>query len=122
MRLQKRNLQSIYYCLFEGKNPVLDDDGYETGEFTNGYSTVKMLKCSVSTASGQVQSETFGSLEGYDKVIITDDMQCPIDEHTILFVDKMPINNDSDGYDYIVKRVAKSLNHIAYAVKKVDVS
>lgn len=32
----------------------------------------------------------FGNLESYDKVLITDDMSCPIDENTVLFIDKEP--------------------------------
>ena len=39
----------------------------------------------------------------------------------LLFIDKTPTNG-ADGYDYIVRRVAKSLNSIAIAIRKVDVS
>jgi len=57
-------------------------------------------------------------------VIVTDDLTCPIDENSVLFVDKLPEYSE-DGtplYDYVVKRVAKSLNAIAYAIQKVNVS
>ena len=68
--------------------------------------------------------EQFGNFISYDKVIVTDDLTCPIDENTVLFIDKSP-EYDDDGnplYDYIVKRVARSLNSISYAVSKVTVS
>jgi hypothetical protein len=65
----------------------------------------------------------FGNLESYDKVLVTDDMSCPIDENTVLFVDSKPgYNQGVPTYDYTVRRVAKSLNSISYAISKVKVS
>lgn len=53
----------------------------------------------------------------------TDDMSCPIDENTVLFVDSKPgYRQGKPAFDYTVKRVAKSLNTISYAVSKVKVS
>ena len=67
--------------------------------------------------------EQFGQFVSYDKVIVTDDMDCPIAEDTVLFVDKNPEYKDEKPlYDYIVKRVAKSLNSISIAISKVNVS
>lgn len=63
------------------------------------------------------------NLDSYDKVLITDDMSCPIDENTVLFVDSKPgYRQGKPAFDYTVKRVAKSLNTISYAVSKVKVS
>ena len=124
MRLMKRNLTPIFYCLYEGKQPLLDEDGYETGEYKVGYGEPVKLLCSVSPATGYAQVNVFGNLESYDKVLITDDMDCPIDENSFLFVDKEPEFSE-DGralFDYGVKRVAKSLNLISYAISKVTVS
>ena len=102
MKLMKRNLSPVHYCLYSDRVPLLDTDGYATG-----YAQVNM----------------FGNLESYDKVLITDDMMCPIDENTVLFVDKAPEFKDGKPlYDYTVRRVAKSLNAISYAVSKVKVS
>lgn len=123
MKLMKRNLSTIYYCLYTDRVPVLDDEGYETGEYTVGYGEAIKLKCSVSPATGYAQADVFGNLESYDKVLITDDMSCPIDENSVLFVDKeVEIKNGQPAYDYTVKRVAKSLNTISYAISKVKVS
>ena len=110
MRLMKRNQTAIYYCLYKGKEPLLDEDGNETSEYRVLYERPVKLMCSVSHATGYAQVNMFGNLDSYDKVLITDDMSCPIDENTVLFV------------DYTVKRVAKSLNTISYAVSKVKVS
>lgn len=124
MKLMKRNLTPIRYCLFKEKVIIKDDEGYETGETGVGYDDPVELLCSVSTATGYTQAQMFGNLESYDKVIITDDTSCPIDENTVLFIDKEP-EFDEQGkpiYDYTVRRVAKSMNFISYAVSKVKVS
>lgn len=124
MKLLKRNLSTIHYCLYDKSEPILDDDGNETGEDKITYSEPVEFECSVSAATGYSATEMFGNLENYDKTIITDDMECPINEHSVLFVDKEP-EFDTDGrplYDYIVRRVAKSINNISFAIRKVDVT
>lgn len=124
MKLMRRNLSPVYYCLYDGKEPELDEDGLETGETRVFYKRPVKLMCSVSAATGYAQVNMFGSLESYDKVLITDDVRCPIDENTVLFVDKKP-EFSSEGvplFDYRVRRVARSLNSISYAISKVTVS
>ena len=125
MKIMERNKRTLWYLLYDRKAPAVDAEGNETGEEIIVYKPAVALRANVSPASGASQVEQFGNLAGYDKVIVTDDMSCPIDENTVLFVDKEPEYREADGkplYDYIVKRVAKSLNTIAYAVTKVSVS
>lgn len=123
MKLMKRNLTPVHYCLYKERVALKDADGYETGEYGVGYAEPVKLMCSVSPATGYAQTEMFGNLESYDKVLITDDMDCPIDENTVLFIDKEPVFKDGKPtYDYTVRRVARSLNAISYAVSKVKVS
>ena len=122
MRLMKRNLKSVWYCTYLGKVDLTDDEGYETGEKGLSYGEAVELKCNISPATGYAQTEMFGSSETYDKVIVTD-KQCPIDENTVLFVDKQPeFKNGIPVFDYTVRRVAKSLNYTSYAISKVKVS
>ena len=106
MRCMDRNKSAFWYLLYDGKTMNMSDDGYETGQMSVKYKdAVKMLA------------------NIYDKVIVTDDMDCPIAEDTVLFVDKNPEYKDGKPlYDYIVKRVAKSLNSISIAISKVNVS
>ena len=125
MRLVKRNLRPIWYQLYQGSQAATDDEGYETGEPVISYADPVQLMCNISPASGKAQTMMFGTDENYDKAIVTDRMDCPIDENTVLFVDREPVYEDgklANTYDYIVKRVAKSLNHISYAITKVKVS
>lgn len=123
MKLMKRNLKPIWYCLYEGETVLKDEDGYETGEKGLAYSEPVKTFCNVSPATGYAQTDVFGNLESYDKVVVVDNKDCPIDENTVLFIDKEPEFKDSKPvFDYTVRRVAKSLNHISYAVSKVKTS
>lgn len=124
MRTMERNKHDFLYLLYDRKEPVMDEDGNETGEETVIYKSAVSFRANVSAATGASQVEQFGSLTGYDKVIVTDDMACPIDENTVLFLDK-ELEYGEDGkplYDYMVRRVAKSLNSVSIAVTKVSVS
>lgn len=124
MKILERNKTALWYQLFDRKDVVEDEYGNETGGSKPVYKTAVKLRANISSATGSAQIEQFGNFAGYDKVIATDDMSCPIDENSVLFIDKLPEYSE-DGtplYDYVVKRVAKSLNVIAYAVSKVDVS
>ena len=120
MRILERNKQKFYYSLYEGETTVRDD----YGNFQPKFSEAKFFKASISAAKGNTESELFGTTIDYDRVIITDDMSCPIDEQSVLFVDIKPKYDEYNRPlgDYIVKRVARSLNNISYAISKVDVS
>ena len=124
MKVMERNKRTFWYCLYDRKEPIVDEDGNETGEEQIVYKPAQSLRANISAASGSSQVEQFGNLAGYDKVIVLDDTSCPIDENTVLFIDKEP-EYDEDGkplYDYMVKRVAKSLNSVSVAATKVSVS
>lgn len=124
MRALNRNKRTLWYCLYEDEEPQYDEYGNETGETRAVYSEATMMRANVSPASGSAQTEFFGTVENYDKVIVTDWMDCPLDENSVLFIDKQPEHNlDGDPMpDYKVWRVAKSLNSVSIAVKRVSVS
>lgn len=123
MRALRRNKRLIYYCLYAGKVAVVDSDGNETGEQAISYGVPVELYANVSPATGTNDVEQFGNDLDYDKVIVTDDINCPIDEHSVLIVDDEPVYEDGNvNFDYIVRRVAKSLNSVSIAISKVKVS
>lgn len=123
MRLLRRNARKIYYCLYEGSERIIDGYGNKTPEKMPSYSEPKWMVANVSPATGQSNREQFGNLENYDKVIVTTWMECPIKEDSVLFVDKEPEYKDGRPmYDYIVRRVAKSLNVISIAIGRVEVT
>lgn len=146
MRCLERNKRTFWYCLYTGKEAIVDEYGNETSECRPIYSEAVEMEANISPATGMSNTEQFGNLESYDKVIVTDNLSCPIDENTVLFIDKEPEYTEVDShtvdegdalyaddevtpvsysvpaYDYVVKRVAKSLNVVSIAVSKVKVS
>ena len=126
MRCMLRNMRNFYYATYEGKSEIEDDYGNKTGEYVVIYSNPVKCKGNVSAAQGEIQSRQFGDSESYDKVIVLDNVNVPINEHSILWVDTLPtVENDGSSqtpHDYIVKEVARSLSSVSIAIKKVDVS
>lgn len=119
LRTLERNKQVIYYALFDGKEPVIDEYGNQTGEYEILYTPPTLLKINVSAARGEYSTRQFGDTEKYDKVLMTDDLNVPITETSILWIDSL---DTEKPHDYIVKKVAKSLNSVSIAVSKVSVS
>lgn len=79
----------------------------------------------MSAAKGETSARQFGENESYDKVIVMDNEAPPIDEHTILWVDTLPSFDETGAiitpHDYVVKKVAKSMNSVSIAISKVSV-
>ena len=128
MRILQRSAQSIYYRLYVQKDPVTVTDEWgntvEIGESNMGYADPVEFKASVSPASGISNVEQFGDLDNYDHVIVTDDMACPIDEHSVIYIGSVPSQTNGlwSPHNYVVVRVAKSVNVVSIAVRKVDVT
>lgn len=117
MKLMHINTRDISYALYEGRgDPIVDEDGYKTGEREVLYSDPVSIKVNVSAAGGEAWIAAFGTVENYDRVVVTDDMSCPIDENSVLWIDNDPA---TEPYDFRVYRISRYLNHIAYAVSKV---
>lgn len=124
MRNLRRNATSIWYLLLDKSKPIQDEYGNDTGGSLLVYKPAVKICASVSSDTGMSTVMQIGNLPDYDRVILVDDPNCPIDENTVLFVDKSP-EYDKDGapvYDYVVQRVSRSLNTVAYGIRKVEVS
>lgn len=126
MRGMVRNKTGFYYASYNGETEIIDEHGNVTGEYAVSFSDPIKTYGNISAARGEMQSRQFGESESYDKVIVLDDRNAPIDEHSILWVDTLPHLNE-DGttdtpHDYIVKKVARSLNVVSIAISKVMVS
>lgn len=134
MRAMLRNKSRFYYAMFVGKEAVKDEYGNDTGEYNVIHDNPVEYFANISAAKGETTTRQFGESESYDKVIVMDNTAPPIDEYTILWVDKKPkidetgaLVTDKGGnvltpHDYIVKKVAKSLNSVSIAITKVEVS
>lgn len=125
MRGLLRNGTAFYYASYIGETEIKDEYGNATGEYSVLHGNPVKCKGNVSAAQGEMQSRQFGESESYDKVIVLYDKNAPIDEHSLLWVDTLPrLNEDGSTdtpHDYIVRRVARSLNSVLIAIGKVDV-
>lgn len=125
MRCMVRNKRTFYYASYIGETEITDEYGNITGEYDLAYENPVMTHGNVSAAQGEIQSRQFGESESYDKVIVLDDKDTPINEYSILWVDTLPHLNDDGStdtpHDYIVRKLARSLNGVSIAISKVDV-
>lgn len=130
MRSMEINKTTVFYALYTGKQPILDDEGYETGEYTSGYALPVQIRIRVSPNRGEATNQFFGTLLDYDSTMVTTD-NLPIDEYSIIWIGKAPeLSNgvypvDLDGnlitgHTHTVVRVAKDINVTQYAIKKVS--
>lgn len=124
MKTLERNKQTFYYATYSTRTEDMDGQ-LHTFEYTPTYSEWTEFRANISPARGESSADVFGADVNYDRVIVTDDLTCPIDEHTVLAIDIEPnvreTTADMPIYDYVVTKKAKSLNFIQYAVAKVKI-
>lgn len=124
MRGLERNKQTFWYALYERSEPIFDERGNEVGEQSIYGNPIKE-KGNISAARGSTENDLFGINAVYTKTINPMPNNCPIDESSILWIEVEPVI-EADGstmtaHDYVVSQVAESLNHKAYAIRKVEV-
>ena len=134
MRTLNRNKRRFFYALYLDKVPIQDEWGNNTGEYKLLFSKPIESFGNISAARGETSTQAFGENEIYDKVLVMDSEAPPIDEYSILWIDSLPRLNRSGEllldenqkvltpHDFIVKRVAKSINSVSFAISKVEVS
>ena len=117
MRSLEKNKRTIHYAVYMGEEPLLDDQGLETGESRPTYGDIKELRCNVSSASGEDAVEAFGSFTRYSRTVCIADNDCPLAEDSVVWFG-IPT---TDPYNYIVTLKADSKNGIMYALQEVKV-
>lgn len=134
MVCMNRNKLTFFYALYESKEQATDEYGNPTGGVNITHGNPQEFKANISAAKGETQTRQFGESENYDKVIVMDGAAPPIDEYSILWIDTVPqldengalaLNEEDEAitpHDYIVKKVARSLNSVSIAISKVNVS
>ena len=122
----KRNQRTFYCASFAGISYPLDGERLYNRTPVKTYDPPFLLEGFVSAASGRTAVEVFGENIRYDKTIIIYDPNFSVDEAAVFWLDCTPVLKE-DGttdtpYDYVVTRIARSLNLTAIAVSKVAVS
>ena len=124
MRSLRKNNQRLWYAIYKEKTPILDEDGFETGETVASYSVPKVFYDNLSAAKGIVGTEAFGVTANDTKTVSTSDVNLPITETSRIWCETEPVLNDDgtadgDSADYSVEQIAKSLNGLMIALKKL---
>lgn len=134
MRCMNRNKVRFFYALYVSREPIMNAQGRPSGQHKVIHGNPIKEYANISAAKGETQTRQFGENESYDKVIVMDNATPPIDEYSILWVDTVPQLNEDGSlavnekgevitpHDYVVKKVAKSLNNVSIAISKVTVS
>lgn len=117
MRTLEINKTKCWYSQNLGKEAVVKD-GYKTGEWRISYSAPAELMANISPVTGTANVDASGVVADYDKVLVLD-KDPGITETTVFFIDKEPEESPPYHFDYRVRRIARSLNFVSIALKKV---
>ena len=117
MRSLNKNKRQLYYALYVGDEPIVDEYGNETGESQPIYGSAISYRGNISSASGEDAVQAFGSFTNYSRVLCVADVNCPITEQTVVWFGIAT----TEPYNYIVTRKADSKNGILYALQEVKV-
>lgn len=121
MHTLARNKKPIWYALRTGKTEIIDSNGFRTGQYQLTYAEPVKAMMNIRWDDGSVRLEGFGINNSARRRMVTDDMNCPIDIDTILWIGIEPTNGVAHNY-VVSGSPQKSLNHIVYIVEEVNVS
>lgn len=119
----KENQVPFYYQNPGEVKPILDEDGYDTGEVERTEGEIVREFARISPNTTDVNFQPFGKDLVYDKMISTV-KDLPINEQTKLFIDVVPefhFDGSTDTKpDYEVVRVAKDLHQRLWAIRRIE--
>ena len=119
MRGLERNKRSFFYALYTGEEALVDENGDYTGETRSTYTDPVACEANISPASGTAVTELFGTVSEYDRVIGPLNYAIPLDEHAIVWIKNDP---ETQPHDYVVERIADSINHYMALVSRVELT
>ena len=125
MRGLTRNKRRFYYATLTAEVQHTDEWGNLTSEYDPHYSAPIEAWGNISPARNADNVSMFGMDLNYDKQLVMCPANVPIDEYCVLWVDTMPVlavdGSTETPFDYVVRRVARSINSVTIALSKVDV-
>ena len=138
MRLLGRNKQSLWYANPTGFTYITDANGFKTGDKNIAYDSPTEVRMSMAISSGAnnlgsqgiASVEPFGITTGYTHRAVTEDLDCPMGEESRVWFGIEPTRTviidgeevtETLPHNFEVVRKAKSLNHLIYYLKEVDV-
>lgn len=146
MRVLSRNKQDIWWANPTGYSYATDSNGLKTGEKTITYGTATKARMSMAISSGAnnlgsqgiANVEPYGIVTGYTHRAVTEDLTCTMGEESHVWFGIEPTREETTiqtvngvqtevkttvavPHNFEVVRKAKSLNHLIYYLKEVDV-
>lgn len=136
MRVLSRNKQDIWFDnLIKNATVLIEDrNGNKTGEKQQAYTDPVKARMSMAISSGannlglqgMVTLDPYGITTAYTHKAITEDMSCTMDEESRVWYGIEPyieVNGEQvkQPHNFRVVRKAKSLNHLIFYLKEVDV-
>lgn len=147
MRVLERNKKELWYANPVSDQYVTDNNNLKTGEKRITYSEPVKVRMSMAISSGAnnlgsqgiAELEPYGIVTGYTARAVTEDLNCAMEEQSRIWYGILPYHTETqtttvngqtvseevqvpNPYNYTVVRKAKSLNHLIYYLKEVDVS
>lgn len=98
MRCLNRNKRVVYFKNYLGVEQILDDNGLRTGEYKTSYGELKCEKMNVSASNGVALEMVFGIDSNYSRMAVTSNIDCELDEYSIVWVSNniYPAYEDGD--------------------------
>lgn len=126
MRNLLYNMTPVWYATLISKTENIDRNGNRAGTYKLTYSEPVKKLMSVRWNIGDITLTPFGLNQDGRRRIVTDDLNCPIENGSILWIGIEPDENGEDGavkHNYEVSGAPeRSFNQIVYLVSEVNVS
>lgn len=90
MRNLRANKRVLYYAQYASETEAVDTDGNFTGDVVISYTHPVEFRCNISPAKGASAIGMFGINHDYSKTVSTDDLACPINESSVLWLELPP--------------------------------
>ena len=132
MRTLVRNKRPLWYANPTGSEWVTDEHGLKTGDKKITYGEPVPTKMNVSISNGadslgsqgRAVLDQYGILTTYTHRAVTDEMDCGMNEESIVWFGITPTDDEENPVPHNFKVVSKasSLNHLVYYLREVKVS
>lgn len=138
MRVLARNKQDLYFANQASWSYAEDANGFKTGEKKIVYGSPVKTRMSIAISSGannlgsqgMADVHDYGITTGYTHRAVTEDLTCTMNEESRVWFGILPertvtVNGvektEAVPHNFEVVRKARSLNHLIFYLKEVDV-
>lgn len=129
MRCLERNKRTFYYATYKDKEYV-EVNGHKTGDVRRLFNEPVKMRASISATTSMTSAtrgafsdvSAYGVVLNYDRRIVTENLDCELDETSVLAIYCEPTYNTETcefNYDHEVIKKVVGLDNITYYIKRV---